>query len=231
MPHIQVKNELKVRFNEGGPLRVFAPGKHKLTDEELQHWYIQGAIKSERAHQLPDAAADEPEAKEGEGNDGEVVLVNKSELEAAETKLAAELGERGKAEAKLAAEVTARENAETKLADEITAREAAETKLADEVTKRKDAEKNVQLEKDAHTLAANKLADEVTAHNETKDKLAAASSSDDLEAKMLAVFPGLTSDDFKTDGVPTVKSVEEALGVDVSADQVAAAWAKYQEGK
>lgn len=50
----------------------------------------------------------------------------------------------------------------------------------------------------------------------------------ELKAKMLAVFPRLTDDDMKKDGSPTVKAVEAALGVDVSADQVAAAWAEYQ---
>lgn len=198
MPTIEVTKALKVRFQPGDPLRDLKAGKHKLTAEELKHWYIQGAIDDGRAHELPDDDAD-PEAEKGQGSENQAALVNKSEMEAAETKLATEVREREKAETKLAAEVTARKTAETKLANEI------------------------------------------TAHNATRDKLAAASnaapegsdvsSSDDLESKMLGLFPGLTPDDFKTDGVPKVKSVEEALGADVNAEQVSAAWAKYQEGK
>lgn len=184
MPTIEVTKALKVRFQPGDPLRDLKAGKHKLTAEELKHWYIQGAIDDGRAHELPDDDAD-PEAEKGQGSENQAALVNKSEMEAAETKLATEVREREKAE--------------------------------------------------------TKLANEITAHNATRDKLAAASnaapegsdvsSSDDLESKMLDLFPGLTPDDFKTDGVPKVKSVEEALGADVNAEQVSAAWAKYQEGK
>jgi hypothetical protein len=184
MPTIEVTKALKVRFQPGDPLRDLKAGKHKLTAEELKHWYIQGAIDDGRAHELPDDDAD-PEAEKSQGSENQAALVNKSEMEAAETKLATEVREREKAE--------------------------------------------------------TKLANEITAHNATRDKLAAASnaapegsdvsSSDDLESKMLGLFPGLTPDDFKTDGVPRVKSVEEALGADVNAEQVSAAWAKYQEGK
>ena len=50
------------------------------------------------------------------------------------------------------------------------------------------------------------------------------------EDRMSAVFPKLAAADFKADGTPRVKAVETLLGEDVSADQVAEAWAGYKEG-
>lgn len=58
-----------------------------------------------------------------------------------------------------------------------------------------------------------------------------ATDADDIEAKLLAVFPKLGEGDYKTDGTPLVKAVEALLGEGAKADQIAAAWAKYQAGE
>lgn len=213
------KGTFKVRFAPGEPMtEATEGGVITLTDEEMEHWYTQAAIDEGRAVELSDDDSEDDgdqDAPEESGGSSETTLhmVQRSELE------------------------------------------ESESKLADETAKRKEAEKSLQLEEEAHTLATNKLADEtqareqaetkladeVSAHNETKAELVAAkdkleSSGDDLaeedlESKMLAVFPKLTDDDYKTDGSPLVKSVEALLGENVTADQVATAWAKFQEGQ
>lgn len=53
----------------------------------------------------------------------------------------------------------------------------------------------------------------------------------DLAEAMCTVFAKLGEGDFKGDGVPLVASVEKALGKDVTAAQVAEAWAQYQAAK
>jgi hypothetical protein len=52
-----------------------------------------------------------------------------------------------------------------------------------------------------------------------------------LVERMLEVFPALKDEDMKADGVPKVAAVEKALGESVTAEQVAAAWEKYQQEK
>ncbi|MGE4504042.1 MAG: hypothetical protein AB7D51_01745 [Desulfovibrionaceae bacterium] len=52
-----------------------------------------------------------------------------------------------------------------------------------------------------------------------------------LMEEMLEVFPALKDEDMKADGVPRVAAVEKALGESVTAEQVAAAWEKYQQEK
>jgi len=53
----------------------------------------------------------------------------------------------------------------------------------------------------------------------------------DIETRMLAIFPQLTGDDYKTDGTPKVRAVETLLGENVTADQVALVWDNYQAGR
>lgn len=105
-------------------------------------------------------------------------------------------------EAKLTAEAQAREEAEAKLADEIAAHDATKAKLA-----------------------------ELEARLQESEDPAPEQEPEDLESKMLAAFPKLAESDMTTGGTPKVKAVEALLGTDVTADQVAAAWAKFQEGK
>lgn len=49
-----------------------------------------------------------------------------------------------------------------------------------------------------------------------------------LLARMQAVFPSLSEGDMKKDGTPKVQAVETALGENVTAAEVSAAWAEYQ---
>lgn len=62
------------------------------------------------------------------------------------------------------------------------------------------------------------------------DEAAGEPQPEDTETEMLAAFDKLTKEDLKTDGTPKVKAVENLLGKNVTAEQVSAAWARYQEG-
>lgn len=52
-----------------------------------------------------------------------------------------------------------------------------------------------------------------------------------MEERLFQVFAALKDEDLKADGVPKVAAVEKALGESVTAEQVAAAWARYQQEK
>lgn len=52
--------------------------------------------------------------------------------------------------------------------------------------------------------------------------------TDDLSTRMAEAFKVLQEGDFKVDGVPRVQAVEAVLKQNVTAEQVAAAWAEYQ---
>ena len=197
MPKFYIeKGPFKVRFVSGEPMTEAAEGDvAELTDEQVEHWYVQAAAVDGRIVEVSDLEEGDGDVGgreaqgEGEGDDdpqAQLHLVQRSELEATE--------------ALLTAETQARQRAE------------------------------------------DELAQEVEAHNETKAKLAALESQppndggpvqvpDDVESRMLAVFPKLTDADFKTDGAPKVKAVEGLLGEDVTADQVALAWNVYQDGQ
>ncbi len=194
------KGAFKVRFASGEPMTEAVVGDTiELTEEEVGHWYTQAAIDEGRAVVLPDDE-DEDADQDSQGDPGDdpettLNLVQRSELEATE--------------AKLAEETTAREQAESKLADEVTAHTATKVKLS----------------------AAEAKVEELETKLQEKEGPAADLEPEDIEARMLAVFPKLTDDAYKTDGTPKVKSVETLLGENVTADQVSAAWAKFQEGQ
>ncbi|MBC17092.1 MAG: hypothetical protein CL942_08575 [Desulfovibrio sp.] len=226
MPDLKIKKgSFKIRFAPGEPMTEANEGDTiTLTDEQVEHWYTQAAINEGRAVEQPDSD-DEDDIDGGDqdsqgdsGDDPETTLnlVQRSELEATATKLADETAAREQAESKLADEVTAHGETKTKLADETQARERAEDELTQEV--------------EAHNETKAKLA-ELEAAGPAEEDPAGDQGPEDLESKMLAVFPKLTADDYKTDGTPKVKSVETLLGENVTADQVSAAWAKFQEGQ
>lgn len=194
MPRIKVEKgrELKLRFAPGEPWTEMGEGEHELTDEQLAHWYVQGAIDDGRAHEVPDrkdGKAEESAAKIAEDDTIPVALVEVSELK--------------EMEAKLAAEAAAHTDTQAKLADA-----------------------QAEIESLKGQLAGAQAAPEIEPVTvETPAEPA------DLEGRMLAAFPRLEEGDYKTDGTPKVKAVETLLDEDVTADQVAAAWAKYEEGK
>ncbi len=80
MPRIKVEKgrELKLRFAPGEPWTEMGEGEHELTDEQLAHWYVQGAIDDGRAHEVPDrkdGKAEESAAKIAEDDTIPVALV------------------------------------------------------------------------------------------------------------------------------------------------------------
>ncbi len=44
MPYIIVSQPFTLRFGPDEPRRDFAAGKHEITDDELQNWYIKACI-------------------------------------------------------------------------------------------------------------------------------------------------------------------------------------------
>ena len=56
MKKISVSSTFSVRFASGKKLRVFTPGMHELSEEELGNWFVQGCIREGRAAVLPDDA-------------------------------------------------------------------------------------------------------------------------------------------------------------------------------
>ncbi len=59
MPQILVHKEFRVQFARGKRgLRVFEPGKHGLTNEQLAHWFVQGVIAEGRAEVVKDKAVE-----------------------------------------------------------------------------------------------------------------------------------------------------------------------------
>ncbi|WP_448875223.1 Rho termination factor N-terminal domain-containing protein [Desulfobulbus propionicus] len=56
MKKISVSSTFSVRFASGKKLRVFTPGVHELSEEELGNWFVQGCIREGRAAVLPDDA-------------------------------------------------------------------------------------------------------------------------------------------------------------------------------
>lgn len=190
-----VKGPFKVRFKTGQDLTEAAKGETlELTPEEMKHWYTKGELDAGRAVKVEEDSED-AEEEPGNSPETELHLVQRSELEATETKLATETQARERAEDELAQEVTAHNETKGKLAD-------AEAKLA-----------------------------ALEAHLQGGGNSALVQEQEDLDSRMLAVFSKLTDDDYKTDGTPKVKSVETLLGENVTADQVAAAWAKFQAGQ
>ncbi len=53
MPSITVNSPFSLRMGSGAPVREFSAGEHKLSDQELAHWFVQGCIKEGRALLLP----------------------------------------------------------------------------------------------------------------------------------------------------------------------------------
>lgn len=70
--------------------------------------------------------------------------------------------------------------------------------------------------------------DDETAAPSVNDDMAAQLKKEEVQAKMLAIFPKLTEADLKADGVPTVAAIEKAIGEDVKAARIAEAWEVYQ---
>jgi hypothetical protein len=56
MKKISVSSTFSVRFASGKKLRVFTPGVHELSEEEIGNWFVQGCILEGRAAVLPDDA-------------------------------------------------------------------------------------------------------------------------------------------------------------------------------
>ncbi|MDD3310958.1 hypothetical protein [Pseudodesulfovibrio sp.] len=157
MPTIEVTKgeDLKVRFAHGEQRTVLRPGEHELTDEQFDHWYIQGHLDSGRVRLLPEASA----------------------------------------------------SIETEDIEPVTDTPATEA-----------------------AAGTGEAAEPATETNETAEP-ATEAAAEDAEVKLLAVFPKLVEGDYKADGVPTVKAVGALLGEDVKAEQIAAAWTKYQAGQ
>lgn len=58
MKKISVSSTFSVRFASGKKLRVFTPGVHELSEEEIGNWFVQGCIREGRAAVLPDDAGE-----------------------------------------------------------------------------------------------------------------------------------------------------------------------------
>lgn len=49
MKKIKVISPIRLRVSSDAPVRAFAPGVHTVSEEELQHWFLQACIKEGRA--------------------------------------------------------------------------------------------------------------------------------------------------------------------------------------
>ena len=73
MRKITVLSPFSLRLDSAQPAREFPVGIHTLSDEEYEHWFLQGCLKEGRAALMADEAEDE-------GDSGELVAPTKAQL-------------------------------------------------------------------------------------------------------------------------------------------------------
>lgn len=66
---------------------------------------------------------------------------------------------------------------------------------------------------------------------EVPEQQVPAEQAEDKAKRLLGVFPKIDKADLKQNGVPKVAAVAKALGEEVSAAEIDAAWATYQAAK
>jgi len=82
MPVIEVKKPFGLRLGSDRERRDFSIGEYSVSDEELDHWFVQACLKDGRAvlvrelvevepDAAPDAGADDGETDEGAAEPGE----------------------------------------------------------------------------------------------------------------------------------------------------------------